>query len=156
MDQRQNSRGYVSRRRKIAFTALLILFSIAFVMYTIPKIKQWVAGQKEQGVATGTINSLIGSFSRFFDTAQERPAIEHTNLLPRPLYVSFRRSGDTVVIIRPFRAGKKTVKDAVFTVSETGQWLRSTAFTSSVPHLVCRGSAQKQSSDFTIYYCAYR
>lgn len=154
MDQRQGNRGYLSRKRRHAVSAIAVLAVIVFVLYAIPKVQRWFAGDDETGVATGTINSLIGSFQHFFDSSSPdfRPLTD--SLLTRPLNLRYEMVGDKVFISKPFKVAGITVSKAVFSVEKEHSWVHSISFVSSDTTLFCQGNMQKGADKFTVFHCS--
>jgi hypothetical protein len=124
------------------------------VLYAIPKIQQWLSGEKETGVASGTINSLIGSFQHFFDSSVHGKQQLSSSLLKKPLNLRYELIGNKIIIAKPFKLGKQTVSKAEFSVVTEGNWVRSLSFASSDKKLFCEGNMQKGADTFTIFHCA--
>lgn len=156
MDQRQGNRGYLSQKRRYAISAVALLAAIVFVLYAIPKVRRWLAGDEETGVATGTINSLIGSFQHFFDSSPHDFQPLTDSLLPRPLNLRYEMVDNKVFISKPFKIGDITVSKAVFSVEKEHSWVHSISFVSSDATLFCQGNMQKGADKFTVFHCSRR
>ncbi|MCK5808381.1 hypothetical protein KAH37_05285 [bacterium] len=156
MDQRQGARGYLSRKRRYAFSAIVLLVLLIALLYAIPKVRYWLSGEEERGVATGTINSLIGSFQHFFDSPDDKSQKAMTSLLKRPLNLRYQMVGDKISIMESFKIEKKMVGNAVFSIVTEGNWIFSTSFDSSEKTLFCEGSMKKGADTFTVFHCSRR
>ena len=154
MDQRQGIRGYVSKKRSYVISALSLLSLLVFLLYAIPKIQLWFAGDEEKGVATGTINSLLGSFSHFFDPPTSDSQKKSSSLLSKPLNVAYKKVENKIVVKKSFKISGEMVEKAVFVVENESGWYRSISFTSLKKNLVCQGSMQENADKFTIFHCS--
>lgn len=149
MDRNASEYIRVKRKQYLFFMSVIAIFGLVLFLFSRFRETEPFGTYVENRGMT----DLYGRISASADSA---PLKKRENLLENPKFIPYRIEGDRLILEKSFSFMGKKIENGIFKIKYHGNTMFSEGFSSSVPGVLCRGTAKKGTEKFMIFYCAVK
>jgi len=141
----RNAAEYIRVKRKqyLFFMSVIAIFGLVLFLFS--------RFRETEPFGTYVENrGMTDLYGRISASADQAPLKKRENLLESPKFIPYRIEGDRLILEKPFSFQGRKIENATFRIKYHGNTIFSEGFSSSVPEILCRGTAKKGTEKFMI------